>query len=260
MAGVVGSNPTRPTINLRTNSNILRISAKDYPNQIFWDNFKAYLQTQNNPNTIADRINYAKKYYHILESGDPNPILSFRPNKQIHIMKALTALSKFTGQYKIWQQTIDAYNLNWSYSDSLALFHSITSENTSLETMLQWVRNSIKKPETYANIIIFDTLTGLRPSEACISIGLIQNDLTNYYNKEKSILEHLRFPEFFIRRTKKSYISIVNDLIIDIAKKAYEKPSYNALKLLLSRRGLDAKMYYCRKVFATWLQTATTCE
>jgi len=30
--------------------------------------------------------------------------------------------------------------------------------------------------------------------------------------------------------------------------------SYNALKLMLKRKGLDMNMYYCRKVFATYLR------
>jgi hypothetical protein len=196
-----------------------------------------------------------KKYYSILETGEPTPLLPFTPNKQIHISKALTALSKFTGCYRQWQQTIEDYNLRMVIQRFARIFHSIMNEQTSLNAMIQWVRNSIKKiPEIYANIIIYNVLTGLRPSESCASIGLVQHDLSNYYNKEKSLLEHFKYPEAFIRRTKKCYISIVNDQIMDIAKRAYDKPSYNALKLLLSRKGLGANMYYCRKVFATHLR------
>ena len=87
-----------------------------------------------------------------------------------------------------------------------------------------------------------------------MSVGLIQSDLTNYYNKEKSILEHYKYAVLFIRRTKKSYISIVNDFIVNITLKAYSKPSHNAIKLLLLRRNLDVNLYYCRRIFSTYLR------
>lgn len=172
-------------------------------------------------------------------------------------MKALTALSKFTGQYCLWQDMISRYNLKWSSSNSLQLFHDMVNEKTSFSTMLDWVKDVvIKLPDQYYNIIVFNTLTGLRPSEACISISLIQQQesFEKYYNKEKSLLEHFRYPEFFIRRTKKAYVSIANNTIIQVAKHAYNKPSYNALKLVLRRRKLEAHLYYTRKIFATYLR------
>jgi intergrase/recombinase len=170
-------------------------------------------------------------------------------------MKALTALSKFTGCYSIWQDMIGRYNLKWSCGDSLQLFHDMVNEKTSLSAMIEWVRDTISKlPEPYYNIIVYNTLTGLRPTEACVSLSLVQNDLENYYNKEKSFLEHFKYPELFIRRTKKAYISVINDSIIQIAKKSYKKPSYNGLRLVLRRRKLDAHMYYCRKIFATYMR------
>jgi intergrase/recombinase len=172
-------------------------------------------------------------------------------------MKTLTALSKFTGHYRLWQDTINRYNLKWSSGDSLQIFHDIVNEKTSLSTMIDWVKEAISKlPEPYYNIIIYNTLTGLRPSEVCVSISLIQQQdcFRIYYNNEKSMLEHFKFPELFIRRTKKAYISIVNDLVLNIARKAYEKRSYNALKLVLRRRKVDAHLYYSRKIFATYLR------
>jgi hypothetical protein len=64
-------------------------------------------------------------------------------------------------------------------------------------------------------------LPAKEPAEDCISISLIQKQGTfeNYYNNDKSLLEHFKFPEFFIRRTKKAYVSIVNDLVIELAGK-----------------------------------------
>jgi hypothetical protein len=168
--------------------------------------------SNSNRTTANDRISYTKKYYMVLINNDPSEILPLSFNKRIHIMKALTAFSKFTGFYNLWQEMISRYNLKWSSGNSLQVFNDIVNENTSFSTMMDWLKGLISKlPESYSNIIIFNVLTGLRPSEACISISLIQQEhLESYYNKGKSLLEHFRYPELFIRRTKKAYVSIVN--------------------------------------------------
>ena len=53
--------------------------------------------------------------------------------------------------------------------------------------------------------------TGLRPSEAVESVRLINQLLPEqkYYNPERQCLEHFRFPEIFLRCTKKAYISFI---------------------------------------------------
>ena len=79
-------------------------------------------------------------------------------------------------------------------------------------------------------------------------------NLNNYWNTDKGILEHYKFPNEFIRRTKKVFISVVDKSLIELAKNCPVNVSYNALKLMLKRKGLDMKMYYCRKVFATYLR------
>ena len=69
------------------------------------------------------------------------------------------------------------------------------------------------------------------------------------------LANHSRFPNIFIRRTKKAYVSIINDRIMEIAKDAEKQASYNSLKLLFKRNGIDMNMSFCRKIFATLLRT-----
>ncbi len=72
--------------------------------------------------------------------------------------------------------------------------------------MLSWLKNAIAQiPKPYANILIYATLTGLRPTEACHSIALIQSDLQVYLKHDKMILEHYKYPETYIRNSKKAY-------------------------------------------------------
>jgi intergrase/recombinase len=101
---------------------------------------------------------------------------------------------------------------------------------------------------------MFNTLTGLRPSEAFLSIELIQSSLETYLNQETGIVEHFKFPEF-MRRTKKAFISIANDNILNIAKLAPRHLTYNQIKLQFKRVGISSMhMLYCRKIFATYLR------
>jgi len=67
-------------------------------------------------------------------------------------------------------------------------------------------------------------------------------------------LEHFRFPDIFIRRTKNAYISIVSEKILDIAKQA-NKVTYTSVKLAIKRREVEMNMNYCRKIFATFLRS-----
>jgi hypothetical protein len=69
-------------------------------------------------------------------------------------------------------------------------------------------------------------------------------------------LEHLRFPDIFIRQTKKAYISFVDPEIIEFAKNGCDsKISYNAIMLASSRkRGIKMDMRFCRKIYASHLR------
>ncbi len=170
-------------------------------------------------------------------------------------MKGLASLSKFTGRHDSWKQTMKKYNLLWSTGDnSLSIFNKIVNE-TSYTDMLKWIKDVIAEVSgPLANLLVFNTLTGLRPIEASKCINLIHFDLKSYWNIEKGILEHYKFPSEFIRRTKKVFISVVDKPLIKLANYCPVNMSYNALKLMLKRKGLNMNMYYCRKIFATFLR------
>ena len=119
---------------------------------------------------------------------------------------------------------------------TLLTLHSrcmLCSEHSS---MVEWLKNccSTLSP-SYSNILLFNTLTGLRPDEACKAIQIIHKEGDNYVRKDLMILEHYKFPEIFIRRTKKAYISILTESTLDLAKQA-SNCGYNALRLAVKRK------------------------
>lgn len=108
-------------------------------------------------------------------------------------------------------------------------FQNITNQENNYSSVLKWIKETCSKlPKSYYNILIYCTLTGLRPSECFSSINPIKSDLENYFNQESMTLERIKYPEIFIPKTKKIYISIVNESIIQIANESANS-NYNSL-------------------------------
>jgi hypothetical protein len=218
------------------------------------DGFKQYLLAQRKRNWKQILLK-AIKHGHILKTEDASEILTFSDTKRRHVMEALVCLSKYQGTYNTWKEIKEKYQLKWTSPDGLEVFQSIFNNEKNYSSMLSWLKNAIAQiPKPYANILIYATLTGLRPAEACHSIALIQSDLQVYLKQDKMILEHYKYPETYIRNSKKAFISIVDDTIIRIGLEA-ASCGYNGLRNYLVRRKLGMNMSYCRKIFATHLRT-----
>jgi hypothetical protein len=169
-------------------------------------------------------------------------------------MKSLAILSKYLGRYDKWKEIKEKFQLKWSNDNSIQVFKNLTNQENNYSSMLKWVKDVCKQiPVHYANIMLYCTLTGLRPNEALSSIYLIKSDLHNYLDKDKMILEHVKYPQVFIRKTKKAYISIVNQSIIQIAIETRQS-NYNSMRCYFKRRKIPFNFNYCRKIFATYLR------
>ena len=67
------------------------------------------------------------------------------------------------------------------------------------------------------------------------------------------MLEHFRYLDLFIRKTKKAYITAFNEVILEVAGKA-DTSSWMAIRSQLKRRGIESHLKYCRAIFATYLR------
>jgi Archaeal phage integrase len=220
----------------------------------FWSNYEKYLSNNVNPKTAIDRITYAKKYYSILVSennANMQHLLQFPEQKRVHVMKALATLSKYLGCYDQWKRLRENYQLKWSGNNIDTFSHMM---HINIDAMMEWVKKAILVlPADSGSLIIFNTLTGLRPTESIDSLKLLNQDYSNYLNNQTMLLEHYKYPIQFIRRTKKAYISIATNNLLKVIKES--KPhSYTSLQMLLKRNGIEMHMNYCRKIFATYLR------
>ncbi len=68
-----------------------------------------------------------------------------------------------------------------------------------------------KLPHPMCQIVKFGTCVGLRPTEMLESVRLINDKeaFPRYYDSEQMILQHFKFPDVFLRQTKKAFLSFV---------------------------------------------------
>ncbi len=237
------------------NDNSQSINEKD----IDYDKFRQYLISQGlNQVTMKTRMAYARKYYHLLVTGDFSEIMEFSNDKKKHIMKSLALLSKYLGCYDKWQDYKNRYQLKWTVSrDSLTSFQAITNQDKIFSNMIEWIRNAISNYPRFKNIFMFNVLTGLRPGEAIESFNMLGDPIQRdeYLSKDKKILEHFRYPSIFLRRTKKAFISLVNEDILNyIEKSPTDDLNYDKISLTFERNNQKFYMSYCRKIYATFLR------
>jgi intergrase/recombinase len=221
---------------------------------VFWINYKEYLLKILSKKVAQDRFAYSKKYYDVLIRENAAHIIILQNEKKIHVMKAMAVLSKYIGCYDKWSRIREKYHLKWTVTDNLSQFHRMFNEDKNINTMMKWLKDAYRLvPKQYGNILLFNTLTGLRPIEVFHCLQLVSSYAPNYINTESLILEHFRFPSIFIRRTKNAYISIISDLIINTATDCGNF-SYKSLKRILKKNNMQMNMSYCRKIFATYLR------
>jgi hypothetical protein len=91
------SNQTLPNSVRSVNEhNPLPPPPSDYP----WHEFKEYLIRENHSvSSIKDKVCYAKRFHHILESMDARDLSKLAHDVKAHDMKACAYLSKFLGRY-----------------------------------------------------------------------------------------------------------------------------------------------------------------
>ena len=174
-------------------------------------------------------------------------------------MKAISSLVRFTGEVPAWQEIKQRYNLTWSTgNEKLNAFQRFFDDGKSLDSMLQWVRDVLEiLPAQMGEAIKWSTLTGLRPAESLQAIRLINDPIAfkTYYDTDRQILQHFKFPELFLRRTKTVYITIVDNELLTIAQNAASNPSYDRIRYACTASGgLDFHMAYCGKIYASWLR------
>ena len=199
-----------------------------------------------------------KRFSSVIETGDTTCLLQAKPSVRRHGLESLSALSKHIGCYDYFKEIRAKHQLGWGSAneDNLRYFTNYVQGHSNLEVMLSWLKDTLKKlPQLVGNILLHNVLTGLRPSENLFCIRLVHMDYDDYVNEELGILENFRYPEFINRKTKRSYITIYDDSILQVALNCKLFKSWETFRKKLNRCGVDSvHTKYCRAIFATWLR------
>ena len=125
------------------------------------------------------------------------------------------------------------------HSARLCVFTLI--KNSNLNEWLKQASNVLRPNEQL--YLEFMSLTGLRKEEGIISFNKIieltkQGNLNEYYNEEKGLLEHFKYKEQFLRRTKNVYISIISKRFSARTFPILNHVSYDGMRKRLMRAKL----------------------
>jgi len=192
-----------------------------------------------------------KKYHRILVTGDASELWGLGGEKRAKAMKALSMLSKILGVKDRWKAIREAYGFKWSVGEN-ASPPFLTGQTYS--SLLSNACRIFKALEYDKSIVEFIALSGLRVSEALEAVKLYKSDNSDYLNRELMVLEHFKYPSIFIRRSKKAYITVLDEYMLKLLETS--KPmSYNAVRMKLRRR-LEGRcnLNIFRKIWATYMR------
>ena len=94
--------------------------------------FRSWLTSQDKTKTtIKNTVNYAKRFSHVLDTGDASPLLTLSQRNKHHAMSALANYAKYTGRYDQFLQIRQRYNLKWSKGGSLNTLNDFSTIKNS---------------------------------------------------------------------------------------------------------------------------------
>jgi len=208
--------------------------------------------------TARERFNYARQYAYCLFEGNFSDLKVLSEEKRGHVLKALSALAKYLGEYQKFQQLVKDYGLKWSGKAKDALLIQRLTKVVDADEIFNWVKMvKVEVPEL-AVFMDFVAVTGLRLIEAVEAFNLIvrlakEGKLNEYYNIETNALENYKFRDLFIRRTKKSFVVFVPRALVEKISCSEPLASANAVLKKLQKRGLECRFGDVREAHASFL-------
>lgn len=149
------------------------------------------------------------------------------------------------------------YGLKWQTAKAEDLLISRMTRVEENGEVLEWINEVKAKFPQLEAFFDFVLVSGLRFNEAVTSYNLIKElskkgRLNDYYNAEREVLEHFRFKQIFLRKTKKVFLSFVpKQLVKRICKK--QKLTIYQIRNPIKRSGLGLRFGEVRDYFATYM-------
>ena len=228
------------------------------PDQIDWEAYKTWLNQNLSPGYARDVYNYSRKYAHCLLNRDLSELLMIRKTKRTNIVKALANLAKFVGLHDEFLKLMHRYDLEWGGKSNEELVIERYTRIQDPNEVFEWIKQVKKVRVELADFMDFMAATGLRLVEAISSYNLIvklakEGKLNQYYNEEKEALEHFRFKEIFLRKSKKAFVSFVPKDLVERIALNNPIPSRHTLQKRLEKIGLRGRFSDIREFHGTFM-------
>jgi len=244
VAGGVGFEPTTPNLG-------------EFANVEDWQRFRLWLANQGySDGYVSNLFNYAQQFSDCLFSGDLTKVRDLKDSKRPNVLKALSALAKFTGKYEDWKALLRNYGLSWVGRNSDDIIIDRLTKTEDPNEVWEWIRQVKEaRPELSAFMDLLG-ITGLRFVEGIASYNLIitlhrEGKIDSYYNRDKLVLEHFRFKEIFLRNTKKAFVSFVPSDLVECIGAKESLPNWEYVKKLVQRRHLPLRFGDIREAHGT---------
>jgi len=231
-----------------------------------WKAYGKWLRENFSYNYSKDLLNYSKRFSYVLFSGEASSLHRLSGSVRRMAMASLSNLSKFLGVHGKWKRIVEAYGLKWSSGKAEDFLLSRMANTKDADSILDWVRQVKAKIPQLSLFMNFMLLTGLRLKEAVNSWNLIVDlaearRLSEYYDREKEVLEHYKFKKVFIRRSKKVFVSFVPERLIEEISKQGKLTIYQINNWVRRDNKLKSRFGDLREFWATFMtRYLTTAE
>ena len=243
------------------NSSLVRLpgfepgsSAWEASQNVDWEKFHVWLIGKKYSKCyVKDLYSYAKQYYPSLLKGDFSEIRDLSEGLRPHVIKSLSALSKFLGCYDRFKALVKDYGLTWGGRSADDIIIDRLSKIENPDEVFTWIKEVKKVRPDLSCFMDLMAVSGLRLVEAVNSYNLIIRNGNGYYNIEHSILEHFKFKETFIRKNKKAFISFIPSDLIEKIRSNQALTSADAVQQLIRKRGLKLRFSDIREAHASFM-------
>jgi intergrase/recombinase len=179
---------------------------------------------------------------------------TLRPN----VVKALSSLAKYLGIHEQFKKLVKDYGLTWKgkATDDLVIERLVRTKDP--DEVFAWVKEVKRVRPDISEFMDFISVSGLRLNEAVQSYNLIvklsrEGKLNQYYNEQTETLEHFRFKEVFIRKSKKAFISFIPKELIEKVKGCEPLTSKHSVQQFVKKQGLKIRFADIREAHNTLL-------
>jgi intergrase/recombinase len=193
-----------------------------------------------------------------LLAKDFSEVRDLRETLRPNVVKALSALSKFLGMYEDFKLLIKKHGLKWIGKSVDDIVIERLSKIHDPNEIFQWVKEVKQARPELSEFMDFLSATGLRLEEAIQSFNLIvklsrEDKLNSYYNVKAGCLEHFRFKDTFIRRSKKAFISFLPESMIKQVSDSYALKSKASVQQRVQKAGLKLRFSDVREAHASFM-------